>query len=105
MGLAKLKNGSEAQLADDDGLRIQKETAFCLQRNKDKFDKMRAAEKQKLDDAETVLNTLVQIEKENSIGTLTLESLAYYFSHLKCMVSHSCMIYNLSPVAYSLAFP
>lgn len=104
-GLAMLKNGTKAQLAGNDGSRIKKETAFCLQRNKDKFDKMRAAEKQKFDDAETVLNTLDQIQKENSLGTLTLESLANDFSNLKCKVSHSYMIYHLSPVAYSLAFP
>ncbi|GAY45426.1 hypothetical protein CUMW_089430 [Citrus unshiu] len=90
-----------------EALRLQEEleTSFNLQKEVEKLETMAADTKLQFLDIEKIVSVLSQIEQESSSGTLTLDSLAYYFIDLKRRFSLDFEVLKLSRVAYSLALP
>lgn len=69
------------------------------------FEKMAEEPKLQLDNNGEVLNVLAQIENEDSLGTLPLESLADYLSDFKKRIYLNHWLLYFNPIALSLASP
>ncbi|KAK1555739.1 hypothetical protein Q3G72_030701 [Acer saccharum] len=65
-----------------ENLRNEKETTLSLLKEKEKLEKMAEEQKQQLDSMEKIVDVLSQVVIESSFGTITLDSLANYFSDL-----------------------
>lgn len=80
------------------------ETGDDLRKGMEKLKRI-AKQRQQSDNLEKIVTILCQIEKEKSLGLLTLRSLANYFIDLKWRLSHDYKLYDLPCIAYSLALP
>lgn len=80
------------------------ETDDDLKKRMEKLKRI-AKQRQQLDNLEKIVTILCQIEKEKSLGLLTLRSLANYFIDLKWRLSHDYKLYDLPCIAYSFASP
>lgn len=80
------------------------ETDDYLRKGMEKLKRI-AKQRQQSDNLEKIVTILCQIEKENSLGLLTLRSLANYFIDLKWRLSHDYKLYDLPCIAYSFALP
>ncbi|KAK2653850.1 hypothetical protein Ddye_013706 [Dipteronia dyeriana] len=89
----------------DNDLRNEKETALSMLKKKEKLVKMAAEQKQQLDSMENIVDVLGQVETESSFGTITLDSLANYFSDLQRRYGDDYNLYNLFCIACSFALP
>lgn len=89
----------------DKDLNNARETALSLQKEKENLEKTAAEQKQQLDNMETIVNVLGQIEKGHTLGTLTLVSLANYFSDLHKRFANDYKLCNLASIACSFALP
>ncbi|KAJ6790749.1 septin and tuftelin-interacting protein 1-like protein 1 [Iris pallida] len=95
---------ADVQKLDRD-LRREREKVVSLQRVKDKFREAAARQKQQLDVMETIARALERVEKENSSGALTLDSLLATFADLKRRFGDEYKLCNLACIACSLAYP
>ncbi|KAK0598821.1 hypothetical protein LWI29_038289 [Acer saccharum] len=89
----------------DKDLRNEKETASSLLLEKEKLEKMVAEQKQQLDSMKKIVDVLGQVETESSFGTITLDSLANYFSDLERTYGDDYKLYNLFCIACSFVLP
>ncbi|KAK0595421.1 hypothetical protein LWI29_006438 [Acer saccharum] len=89
----------------DEDLRNEKETTLSLLKEKEKLEKMAGEQKQQLDSMEKIADVLGQVETESSFGTITLDSLANYFSDLERTYGDDYKLYNLFCIACSFALP
>lgn len=89
----------------DRDLRREREKVVSLQREKEKFQEAAARQKQQLDVMETIALALERVEKENSSGALTLDSLLATFADLKRRFGDEYKLCNLACIACSLAYP
>ncbi|KAJ6744076.1 TUFTELIN-INTERACTING PROTEIN 11-RELATED [Salix purpurea] len=67
----------------DRDLRNERETAISLHREKEKLETEAARQKKQLDNMEKIMGVVSHIEEQKSSGTLTLDSLAKYFTDIK----------------------
>ncbi|OIV93329.1 hypothetical protein TanjilG_23265 [Lupinus angustifolius] len=97
---------AEADIQEiDRNLRRERETALSLKKDKEKLEIETAFKKKQVDIMEEILGVLDQMEKENNIGTLTLDSLAQSFSDLHKRYADTYKLCNLSCIACSYALP
>lgn len=89
----------------DRDLRNERETVVSLQKEKEKLQNEAAIQKRQLDGMEEIVGLLDRLGEENSLGTLTLDSLAKSFGDLQRRHANDYKICNLSCVACSFALP
>lgn len=89
----------------DQDLRNERENLVALQREKEKFEYEAARQKKQLSNMENIVSLLEEIGEENSLGTLTLDSLAKVFEDLQRRYPDDFKMCNLSYVACSFALP
>ncbi|XP_061363245.1 septin and tuftelin-interacting protein 1 homolog 1 [Gastrolobium bilobum] len=97
---------AEADIQEiDRDLRRERETALSLKKEKEKFETEAAFQKKQLDNFEEIMSVLDQVGEENTLGTLTLDSLAQCFRDLHKRFADNYKLCNLSCVACSYALP
>lgn len=89
----------------DKDLRQERETVVSLQIEKERLQKEAARQKMQLSCMEEIVGVLDRVTEENSLGTLTLDSLAAAFSDLRMRYSDDYKLCNLSCIACSFALP
>ncbi|PON77599.1 Septin and tuftelin interacting protein [Parasponia andersonii] len=89
----------------DRDLRIERDTAITLKDDKDKLQLEVARQKKQLDSMEEIMGVLDRVEGENSMGTLTLDSLSKCFSDMQRSYAEEYKLCNLSCIACSFALP
>ncbi|XP_059625122.1 septin and tuftelin-interacting protein 1 homolog 1 [Cornus florida] len=89
----------------DRDLRNERETVVALQKEKEKIQIEAARQKEQLDSMEEIVSILDRIGEENSLGTLTLDSLAKSFKDLQRKYADNYKLCNLSCIACSYAVP
>ena len=89
----------------DRDLRNERETLVSLQMEKEKLQKDAAHQKTQLDNTEEIVSVLGAISAEDSLGKLTLDSLAKYFGDLRRRFAEDYKLCNLSCIACSFALP
>ncbi|CAK9188576.1 unnamed protein product [Ilex paraguariensis] len=89
----------------DQDLRNERETVVTLQKEKEKLQIDAARQKKQLDSTEEIVSVLDQIGTENSLGKLTLDSLAKSFGDLQRRYAEDYKLCNLSCIACSFALP
>ncbi|CAL0331263.1 unnamed protein product [Lupinus luteus] len=97
---------AEADIQEiDRKLRSERETALSLKKDKEKLETEAAFKKKQVDSMEEIEVMLDRVEKENSLGTLTLDSLAQSFNELHKRYADNYKLCNLSWIAGSYALP
>ncbi|KAI4354017.1 hypothetical protein L6164_002918 [Bauhinia variegata] len=97
---------AEADIQEiDRDLRRERETALSLKKEKEKLEKEVALQKDQLDDLEEIVNMLDRLGKENTTGSLTLDSLEQCFSDMRRRYADNYKLCNLSCIACSYAMP
>ncbi|CAK9158478.1 unnamed protein product [Ilex paraguariensis] len=89
----------------DRDLRNERETVVTLQKEKEKLQIDVARQKKQLDSMEEIVSVLDQIGTVNSLGKLTLDSLAKSFGDLQRRYAEDYKPCNLSCIACSFALP
>ncbi|OVA15143.1 G-patch domain [Macleaya cordata] len=89
----------------DRDLMNERETVASLQMEKEKLQKVASTQKNKLDNMEDVVGVLERLDEENSLGTLTVDSLSNVFSDLQRRYRDEYKLCNLSCIACSFALP
>lgn len=89
----------------DRKLRRERETALSLKKEKEKLETEAAFQKKQLDNLEEIMTVLDRVGEENTLGTLTLDSLAQCFSDLHKRYADNYKLCNLSCIACSYALP
>ncbi|KAM6568137.1 hypothetical protein CsatB_016122 [Cannabis sativa] len=89
----------------DRDLRMERDTAMALKDEKERLEVEAARQKKQLDSMEEIMGVLDRIGEENSMGILTLDSLAQCFSDLQRRYAEEYKLCNLSSIACSFALP
>ncbi|KMZ58060.1 putative Tuftelin interacting protein [Zostera marina] len=89
----------------DGELRRERETAISLQQEKEKLRNEEARQKRQLDVMESIVGVLDSLEHENTIGSLTMESVIQSFAGIKERNWEDYKLCNLGCIACSLAYP
>ncbi|CAJ2664750.1 unnamed protein product [Trifolium pratense] len=89
----------------DSDLRKERDIALSLKKEKENLEVEASFQKNQLDNYEKILNVLDQVGEENTIGTLTLDSLAQCSRDMHKRYPEDYKLCNLSCIACSYALP
>ncbi|CAJ2664616.1 unnamed protein product [Trifolium pratense] len=89
----------------DSDLRKERDIALSLKKEKENLEAEASFQKNQLDNYEKIMNVLDRVGEENTIGTLTLDSLAQCSSDMHKRYPEDYKLCNLSCIACSYALP
>ncbi|KAF9594478.1 hypothetical protein IFM89_031596 [Coptis chinensis] len=89
----------------DRDLRYERENAVSLQKEREKLQKDADRQKKQLHNMQDIAQVLERIEQENTLGTLTIDSLLQSFGDLQRRYMDEFKLCNLPCVACSLGLP